>query len=522
MSSGALLSSGGWNEVAFASWKPVSGASSYNVYVKAAGAADSTYKKIDAPLVRQYASSYRADVPGLAAGSYVLKVVPVSGGAENGAGAFVTNSLTVSAHKREGFAFSQTSPAKTGSGGYTDNGTPASNAQILYVTSSNFNSVALDVITGTDGRKTAAVGMERIMYYRAKGFDKTPLIVRVIGLIKAADVKAGLKDGVYLGLKGGGTSALISNVTVEGIGDDATFHGFGIYLGNTQNVEIRNLGIMLSGPGNDAISMEGNNHNIWVHNCDLFYGQPGSDADQKKGDGTIDMKYDTSYVTISYNHFFDNGKTTFAGGATESNPIYFTYHHNWFDHSDSRNPRLTHATTHIYNNYMDGNASMSVLSTGTSSAFVEANYFRNSKYPMMINLQGTNYVLWPNGEANGGGLIKAYNNIVVGATALVYQTTNATEYDAYLVTSRSEQIPSSVKSKAGNAYSNFDTAPTMYAYVPDAPGSVPNIVKGAAGRLGGGDFKWVFTDADDTLTDINEGLKTALTNYQSKLVAVGK
>jgi pectate lyase len=31
-----------------------------------------------------------------------------------------------------------------------------------------------------------------------------------------------------------------------------------------------------------------------VHNNDFFYGAPGGDADQVKGDGSIDMKYNTT------------------------------------------------------------------------------------------------------------------------------------------------------------------------------------------------------------------------------------
>lgn len=508
----------GWFESVYVTWKALSGATSYNVYYKTAGAADSTYKKNDGPLTRQYSSYYRADVLGLAKGSYVVKVVPVINGIENAAGASTTASLAVNAHTREGFAFAKDSPNQSASGGYNDDGTVPNGAQILYLTASNINTVTLDVITGTDGRKTTAVGIERILYYRAKAFDKTPLIIRVIGLIKNTHIN-NLKDGIYLSLKGAGTNAKMSNITIEGVGEDATLHGYGIYLGNSTDIEIRNLGIMLY--GDDAISMEGNNQNIWVHHCDFFYGKPGSDADQVKGDGTIDMKYNTSFITISYNHFFDSGKTTFAGGATESGPIYFTYHHNWFDHTDSRNPRLTHATAHIYNNYFDANASMSLLSTEKTSAFVEANYYRNSKYPMMINMQGTNYSIWPDGEQNGG-MNKAFNNLVVQAKALVYQTQNATEFDAYLVSTRQEQVPASVKSKTGgNTYSNFDTAPSMYTYKADAPEDVPAIVMANAGRMNGGDFKWLFTSADDSLTEINAPLKEAITNYQSQLISVG-
>jgi pectate lyase len=168
---------------------------------------------------------------------------------------------------------------------------------------------------------------------------------------------------------------------------------------------------------------------------------------------------------------------------------------------------------------MDGNASMGLLSTEGTSAFVEANYFRNTKLPMMINMQGTNYQIWPTGSQNGG-MIKAFNNIIEGGNPVIYQTQDPVQFDAYQVTSRNETIPSTVKSvKGGNTYNNFDTASTMYAYIPDAPSNVKTVVTANAGRVNGGDFKWTFTAADDTLSAINTALKQKITDYVSPLVA---
>ena len=83
--------------------------------------------------------------------------------------------------------------------------------------------------------------------------------------------------------------------------------------------------------------------------------------DQVKGDGSIDIKSRSDYITSSYNHFWDSGKACVAGGVWESkNPddpeakVNITYHHNWFDHSDSRHPRCVAGNTHVYNNYYDG------------------------------------------------------------------------------------------------------------------------------------------------------------------------
>jgi pectate lyase len=501
----------GWLESAFVKWSPVTNANSYNVYYTGGGVAN---QKIDNQLIRSYGAYFRADVLGLAAGNYTLKVVPVIGGSENTALATTTQSLTVKRHVREGFAFS----GNIVPGAYNASGIPKNGAKIIYITAVTTNTVTCDVINDK-GMPVTAIGLMNILAARNKGYDKTPLIIRMIGLIKAAQV-SNLQSGNYIALIGANTTdRRIENITFEGVGDDATANGYGFFTKRSRSIEIRNVGIMLF--GDDGVSMEADNTNIWVHNCDIFYGAPGSDADQKKGDGSIDMKYNTTNITISFNHFWDSGKSTFAGGATESNPIYFTYHHNWFDHSDSRHPRLCWATTHVYNNYYDGNAGMGLLNTEATSAFVEANYFRNCPYPMMINMQGTNYEIWPTGEQNGG-MTKAYNNKMEGVRKLIYQTERPTDFDAYLATSRNEQIPNTVKSKKGaNTYSNFDTDASMYLYTPHSPDEVQSVVTMFAGRIQGGDFTWTFNNSvDDASSVINAPLKAAIVGYTTRLVFV--
>ena len=95
---------------------------------------------------------------------------------------------------------------------------------------------------------------------------------------------------------------------------------------------------------------------------DYFYGNTGGDSDQAKGDGTVDLKGGTKYVTISYNRFWDSGKSSLCGmGGDDAN--YITYHHNWFDHSDSRHPRIRCMSVHIWNNYYDGVAKYGVGAT---------------------------------------------------------------------------------------------------------------------------------------------------------------
>ena len=503
----------GWLESAALTWQPVENAEKYCVWYTDETA---VARQIDMPLIRCYGAYYRADILGLKAGEYLftVKAVDEEGNELESA---VSAPVAVLPHVREGFAFID-GAAEMVPGAYGSDGTLKPGARVIYISAATVNTVTCDVINER-GEAVPVTGLMNILSARGRGYDKTPLAIRMIGLIKSSQID-GLKGGNYIAFIGSNADKrMIENITFEGVGNDATAYGYGFFTKRSKGLEIRNVGIMLF--GDDGVSMEGDNFNIWVHNNDFFYGAPGSDKDQVKGDGSIDMKYNTTNITVSFNHFWDSGKTTFAGGATEENPIYFTYHHNWFDHSDSRHPRLCHATAHIYNNYFDGNKTMCLLNTENSSAFVEANHYRNCPYPMMINMQGTNRVIWPDGTQNGG-MTKAYNNKIEGACTLVYQTDNADDFDAYLVSSRDEQIPAAVRSvTGGNVYSNFDTADDMYAYTADDPEQVRTVVMAYAGRVEGGDLKWNFdNDTDDVLTEVNTPLKDAVVGYESTLVSI--
>ncbi|MDE7114627.1 MAG: InlB B-repeat-containing protein, partial [Acetatifactor sp.] len=301
-----------------------------------------------------------------------------------------------------------------------------------------------------------------------------------------------------------------------------------------------------SGEGDNVSLVQGNDH-IWVHNCDMFYGEEGSDDDQKKGDGALDCK-SSDYVTFSYNHFWDSGKCNLLGLEEGHDKEYhITYHHNWYDHSDSRHPRVRFYTAHIYNNYYDGNSKYGIGGAGGGgSIFAENNYFRNCKYPMMISMQGSDVYGGGSGtfSQEDGSIIKAYGNYMEGQTRFMpYKAQDdpetdwddRVEFDAYVAESRDEIVPDTVKTvlpsetrkfkegwTGGNIYNNFDTADDFYTYQADPAEGVPKIVAEYAGRLGGGDFEWSFdNEKADTSYAVDVKLQEALKGYTSKLKFVG-
>ena len=469
----------GWQESAYLKWAPFEGASSYNVYVDD--------KKIDAQLVRQYKSYYRADVLGLKEGTYSVKVVPVNAEGKEIAGANTASNLVVKSYNREGFAHFK----YAGVGAYNNDGTLKAGAKVLYITAKTAKTVSTTVNTG---KQETITGLQSIIDAYSKGKDKTPIAFRIIGKVNLSDLDHISSSAEGLQIKGA-----MMNMTFEGVGDDATVYGFGFLLREAESVEFRNFAIMRC--LDDAMSLDTDNSHVWIHNMDLFYGKKGGAADQAKGDGTVDIKGDSKYVTVAYNRFWDNGKASMCGMKSETGENWITYHHNWFDHSDSRMARVRTMSVHMYNNYYQHNDVYGIGATSGSSIFMESNYFDAVKRPIMSSLQGTDAMGDGTFSGEKGGLIKAYGNVFANKPAnfsYVPYAENNTSFDAYEVSNPSEQVPASVKTLVGGtSYNNFDTnSSLMYAYTADKAEDVPSIVEGfyGAGRLNHGDIDFVIPD----------------------------
>lgn len=498
----------GWQESAYLKWAPFEGASSYNVYVDD--------KKIDAQLVRQYKSYYRADVLGLKEGTYSVKVVPVNADGKEIAGANTASNLVVQSYNREGFAHFK----YAGVGAYNNDGTLKAGAKVLYITAKTAKTVSTTVNTG---KLETITGLQSIIDAYSKGKDKTPIAFRIIGKVNLSDL-----DHISSSAEGLQVKGAMMNMTFEGVGDDATVYGFGFLLREAESVEFRNFAIMRC--LDDAMSLDTKNYHVWIHNMDLFYGKKGSAADQAKGDGTVDIKGDSKYVTVAYNRFWDNGKASMCGMKSETGPNYITYHHNWFDHSDSRMARVRTMSVHMYNNYYQHNDVYGIGATSGSSVFMESNYFDAVKRPIMSSLQGTDAKGDGTFSGEKGGLIKAYGNVFANKPAnfsYIPYAENNTSFDAYEVSNPSEQVPTSVKTLVGGtSYDNFDTNPSlMYAYAADKAEDVPSIVEGfyGAGRLNHGDIDFVIPD-ETVVTNGHQqplpALASILDSYTSGVVKV--
>lgn len=463
-----LTDSGAWFETAYAQWSKYNGASSYNVYYKLSSS--NTYTKVDAELVR----GTRVDIPGLKGNTnYTIKIVPVVSNKEVTSAA-ASFTVTPAAHDRSGYAFFN---GKT-TGGYNADGSVPSNANIIYVTEQTKDTVKLNGYTG----------IANILSEAARKNDTTPLIVRFIGSVSVPKGATAYPDNM-LKIKAA------TNVTLEGIGPDANIAAWGLWFQKCSNIEIRNLDFYWY--PEDAIGFEADSSRVWIHNNNIRIGHQDNprESDKAHGDGGTDFKY-TDYVTVSYNHYQGAKKTSLCG-LKENKTYRLTFHHNYFDQTGSRTPRVRYFDIHMYNNYYNGISTYGIGASVNSNIFSENNYFENTNRPMVISMQGNGGTTF---SSENGGTIKAYGNKIV----------NCTNYkpgvDYYEASSRDEIIKFSAN-KGGSTYNNFDTNASKFYknnYILHTADEAKQLVLKYAGRMKGKVVDSIITPGDNN-SDGNTG-----------------
>ncbi|WP_030864159.1 pectinesterase family protein [Streptomyces sp. NRRL S-37] len=222
-----------------------------------------------------------------------------------------------------------------------------------------------------------------------------------------------------------------SDKTIVGSGTSGHIVGGGFFLGQgVHNVIIRNLTIRdaYQGVWNDkehdfdAVQMDGAHH-IWIDHNDL----------RNMADGLIDVRKDSTYVTVSWNRLSQNNKT-FGIGWTENVTTDITIHHNWFRETEQRNPSTDNAAhAHLYNNYLEDVAGTSINSSygnysrGGTRMVLENSYFQGMRNPVIKDATATivqrgNVFSGTSGRNESGGTAfdpKAYYSYTLDSAANV-------------------------------------------------------------------------------------------------------
>jgi pectate lyase len=234
--------------------------------------------------------------------------------------------------------------------------------------------------TGGEGGETIRVTDMNQLINAAN--QTVPLIIQVEGMITLTP------KGRYIEVR--------SDKTIIGLGAGAGISQGGFRVGsNTKNVIFKNLTISdtyVDGDWDgkdqdwDGIQIKGTCHHIWVDHCTFL----------RQGDGALDITNGANYVTVSHCLFGANNKISLIGSSdTDSfrDRYKVTMHHNWFNETTQRNPRVRFGMVHLFNNYyynMGGYGRSSGLSNSNGYAigigvgaqiYSEHNYFERVMYP---------------------------------------------------------------------------------------------------------------------------------------------
>lgn len=221
--------------------------------------------------------------------------------------------------------------------------------------------------------------------------------------------------------------------SIIGLGTAAVINGGGLDFYRSSNVIVRN--IRFTGAEDDAVNVGQNSHHIWIDHNEFV----------SPIDGAVDIVRGAEYVTVSWNWFNQPDKSMLIGhsdgnASQDRGHLKVTIHHNYFDRSRQRHPRVRFGEpVHVYNNYFRGNSLYAVASTMDAGVLVEGNYFADVPYPVLSGY-----------AESGPGRVVQRNNI-------------------YVNSGTPQTLGTVVEPR------------TYYAYTLDAPASVPGIVTAGAG-----------------------------------------
>ncbi|WP_369170366.1 pectinesterase family protein [Streptomyces sp. R28] len=222
-----------------------------------------------------------------------------------------------------------------------------------------------------------------------------------------------------------------SDKTIVGSGTSGHIVGGGFFLGSgVHNVIIRNLTIRdaYQGVWNDkdhdfdAVQMDGAHH-VWIDHNDLRH----------MADGLIDVRKDSTNVTVSWNKLSNDNKA-FGIGWTDNVVTDITVHHNWIRETEQRNPSTDNAAhAHLYNNFLEDVAGTDIKSSygnysrGKTKMVLENSYFQGINNPVIKDgtatlVQRGSVFSGTSGRNESGGTAfdpKAYYSYTLDAAANV-------------------------------------------------------------------------------------------------------
>jgi pectate lyase len=185
-----------------------------------------------------------------------------------------------------------------------------------------------------------------------------------------------------------------SNKTIDGRGASVSIFNYGFVVQGTlpsRNIIFENLN--MKGGTYDGIEVADGGGDVWIDHCS-FNGW----SDEAIG---VTRPVATAYsdVTISWCKFFSQDKAVLIGGIVNdvNGPnMRVTLHHNWFNGTNQRHPRIRRAKVHAFNNYMVNWVTNGMVSSEYAQLATEYNIFQAGSNPTAVV---TNFPPEPRGYA---------------------------------------------------------------------------------------------------------------------------
>ena len=179
---------------------------------------------------------------------------------------------------------------------------------------------------------------------------------------------------------GGSHISMRSNKTIIGLpGAAITNGGFEFY--KDSNVIIRNV-TFDNGNIDDALKINQETHHIWIDHVTM----------SNYEDGLLDITRGSNYITVSWSHFKNHDKVMLIGHVDneplDKGALKVSVHHNWFDGTHQRHPRVRQGWVHVYNNYFSKLEIYGIVSANNAQVLVENNYFQDVANSMQSGVEG--------------------------------------------------------------------------------------------------------------------------------------
>lgn len=296
-----------------------------------------------------------------------------------------------------------------------------------------------------------------------KAGDHTPVVIWLSGTFTDTDGRDFSSAHPWFDVKD------VSNLSFYGT-DGFVMDRIGIFCVRANNIIIRNINFQQpkANNGADAVSMQQCN-GVWVDHCTFTSLNQTKDYE----DGSTDITHASKNVTVSWCRYIKTQKSCLVGHSNSASAdvdITATFHHNWFDGSSSRHPRVRFGWAHVYNNLYEGCTTYGAGSAYGAKVLVEYNYFDAVQLPTDICTFPAKDGDVSNLQGSVAGYLFAGEDVYVNRPAKArnpYPLTNL-EYKKY----NGDKLATPL------TYADFKPA---YAYTVTPAENVPEVVKANAG-----------------------------------------